>query len=53
MRSEQEMYELILGVAKNDDRILGVYLNGSRAKSDAPKDLFQDGNRIDLHIQVL
>lgn len=23
MRSEQEMYELIVGVAKNDDRILG------------------------------
>lgn len=42
MRSEQEMYELIVGVAKNDDRILGVYLNGSRAKSDAPRDLFQD-----------
>lgn len=42
MRSEQEMYDLILGVAKNDDRILGVYLNGSRTNPDAPRDLFQD-----------
>jgi len=42
MRSEKEMYELILGVARNDDRIRAVILNGSRANPNAASDIFQD-----------
>lgn len=30
MRSENEMYNLILDIAKNDVRIKAVYMNGSR-----------------------
>lgn len=42
MRSEQEMFDLILNFAKKDDNIRAVVLNGSRANPNAPKDLFQD-----------
>ena len=42
MRSEQEMLDLILDTARNDDRIRAVILNGSRANPNAPKDFFQD-----------
>lgn len=42
MRTEQEMFELILGVAKADERIRAVYMNGSRANPNAPKDRYQD-----------
>jgi aminoglycoside 6-adenylyltransferase len=42
LRSEQEMMELILGTAREDERIRAVYMNGSRANPDAPKDIFQD-----------
>lgn len=42
MRSQSEMMDLILGVAKKDERIRAVYLNGSRANPNAPKDIFMD-----------
>jgi aminoglycoside 6-adenylyltransferase len=42
MRSEQEMFELIVGTARQDDRIRAVILNGSRANPNAPRDIFQD-----------
>ena len=42
MRTEQEMFELILGVAKADARVLAVYMNGSRANPNADKDKYQD-----------
>jgi aminoglycoside 6-adenylyltransferase len=42
MRSEQEMMDLILGTAKEDDRIRAVIMNGSRANPSAKKDFFQD-----------
>jgi aminoglycoside 6-adenylyltransferase len=42
MRSESEMLDLILGVAKEDERIRAVTLNGSRANPNAPKDIFMD-----------
>jgi aminoglycoside 6-adenylyltransferase len=42
MRSEQEMLDLILIVARNDDRIRGVIMNGSRVNPKAPRDFFQD-----------
>ncbi|MCM1104614.1 MAG: aminoglycoside 6-adenylyltransferase [Clostridium sp.] len=42
MRSEKEIYDLILDVAKNDARIKAVYMNGSRTNEHVPKDRFQD-----------
>ncbi len=42
MRTEQEMFDLILGIAKRDDRIRAVYMNGSRTNPNAPRDIFQD-----------
>ncbi|RMF46026.1 MAG: aminoglycoside 6-adenylyltransferase [Anaerolineae bacterium] len=42
MRDEREMYALILGVAKSDERIRAVILNGSRANPKVNHDIFQD-----------
>ena len=42
MRDEKIMYQLFLGIANADSRILAVYLNGSRANQNVPKDIFQD-----------
>ena len=42
MRNKQEMLDLILYTAKNDDRIRAVMMNGSRANPNAPHDVFQD-----------
>ena len=42
MRNETEMFDLILNVAKNDERIRAVYMNGSRTNQNARKDIFQD-----------
>jgi aminoglycoside 6-adenylyltransferase len=42
MRSEQEMLDLILSTAANDERIRAVMLNGSRANPNARRDIFQD-----------
>ncbi len=42
MRNEEEVITLILNVAKSDDRIRAVLLNGSRANPKAKKDKFQD-----------
>ncbi|MEI2401814.1 aminoglycoside 6-adenylyltransferase [Niallia taxi] len=42
IRTEQEMHELILSVAKGDNRIRAVYMNGSRANPKVKKDILQD-----------
>ena len=42
MRTEQDMFDLILSFAKDDDRIRAVVMNGSRANPNAPRDIFQD-----------
>lgn len=42
MRSEREMYALILDVASRDERIRAVYQNGSRVNPNAPRDIFQE-----------
>lgn len=42
MRSEKEMLELIIGVAKKDERIRAAFIGGSRCNPNAPKDIFQD-----------
>jgi aminoglycoside 6-adenylyltransferase len=42
MRNENEMTDIILDVAKNDDRIRAVIINGSRTNPNVPEDIFQD-----------
>ena len=42
MRTEQEMLDLLLDFANKDENIRAVVMNGSRANSNAPKDIFQD-----------
>ena len=42
MRTEQEMMNLILGVAKADERIRAVYMNGSRTNPNVAKDDYRD-----------
>jgi len=42
MRSEAEIKNLILDIAKQDNRIRAVLLNGSRANSNIKPDRFQD-----------
>ncbi len=42
MRNEKEIIELILSIAKTDERIRAVRIDGSRANPNAPKDIYQD-----------
>lgn len=42
MRTQEQMFELILGYAKEDPRIVAVYMNGSRCNPNVKKDIFQD-----------
>ncbi len=42
MRSEEEMLDLILNFARNNDDIRAVVMNGSRVNPNAPRDPFQD-----------
>jgi len=42
MRTEQEMIDMILGVATADERVRAVYMNGSRANPNVIKDKYQD-----------
>ena len=42
MRSEQEIHNLIMAFAKNEENIRAVVLNGSRANPNVKKDILQD-----------
>ena len=42
MRSEKEIFDLILEIGEKDERIRGIYMNGSRTNPNVPKDIFQD-----------
>lgn len=42
MRSEKEMFDLILGIAERDEHIRAVVMNGSRANANIEPDIFQD-----------
>lgn len=53
MRSEQEVYELIINTAQNDERIRTVILNGSRANPNATNDIFQDYDVVYIVTEVL
>lgn len=36
------MFDLIISVAQNDERVRAVYMNGSRTNTNVPRDIFQD-----------
>jgi aminoglycoside 6-adenylyltransferase len=42
MKTEQEMYDLILKISAADERIRAVYMHGSRANPNAKKDKYSD-----------
>lgn len=42
MRSEQEIINLIIKVAQEDERIRAVYMGGSRTNPNVKKDIYQD-----------
>lgn len=42
MRTDQEMYQLIVQTARSDNRVLAEYLKGSRANPNVPPDMYQD-----------
>ncbi|MEH7226000.1 aminoglycoside 6-adenylyltransferase [Bacillus sp. JJ1566] len=42
MRNDKQMMDLILNIAKDDQRIRAVYMNGSRTNQNVPQDIFQD-----------
>jgi len=42
MRTEKEIYEMLLDIAANDSRIKAVYMNGSRTNPNVERDIFQD-----------
>ncbi len=48
MLTEREMFDLILGTARADERIRAVILNGSRANPAVKRDIFQDYDVIYL-----
>jgi aminoglycoside 6-adenylyltransferase len=52
MRSEQEMFDLIVETARSDERIRVVIMNGSRANPHAPRDIFQDFDIVYLVTDV-
>ena len=52
MRSEREIFDLILETARQDERIRAVILNGSRANPDSPRDIFQDFDIVYLVTDV-
>lgn len=42
MRTEQEIIDLVLKVAREDSRVRAVGMNGSRTNPNVPKDPFRD-----------
>lgn len=42
LRTEKEMYSMIMQIAEEDERIKAVYMNGSRTNENVEKDIFQD-----------
>lgn len=42
MRTEEEMFHIIIHAAETDDRVLAVYMKGSRANPNVPRDIYQD-----------
>ncbi|MCL1792575.1 MAG: aminoglycoside 6-adenylyltransferase [Oscillospiraceae bacterium] len=52
MRTEEVMMDLILGIAKADERVRAVSMEGSRANPQVSKDQYQDYD-ITIMLQIL
>lgn len=39
MRSDKEMFDIIIHTARSDDRVLAAYLKGSRTNPNVPRDV--------------
>ena len=52
MRSERKMLDLIMNVARDDERIRAVIMNGSRTNPNARRDIFQDFDIVYLVTDV-
>ena len=52
MRTETEMFDLIVGIANADERIRAVYMNGSRANPNVEKDKYQDYDIVYIVNQI-
>lgn len=53
MRTEEEMFQLIMDVAKQEEHIRAVGMVGSRTNVKAPKDSFQDFDIVYIVNHVL
>ena len=42
MRTEEEMFQIIVNAAKSDERVLAAYLKGSRTNPNALRDIYHD-----------
>ena len=45
--------DLILGMARTDERIRAVYMNGSRTNPNAPKDIYQDYDIVFVVTEIM
>jgi aminoglycoside 6-adenylyltransferase len=52
MHREQDLLQLILDTARQDERVRAVILQGSRANPHAPRDIFQDFDIVYLVTEV-
>lgn len=46
MRTPEQIIELLLNIAKNDENIRAVMITGSRANPDCPVDIYQDFDMV-------
>ena len=53
MRSEKEMFDLLISTAREDENILAAYLEGSRTVPGVPKDIFQDYDLVYVVKEIL
>src|SRR5690606_585470 len=52
MRTEKEMFDLILGFARKDDRVRIVAMNGSRANPNVQPNKYQDFDIVYLVTEI-
>ncbi|MFI3324814.1 MAG: aminoglycoside 6-adenylyltransferase [Clostridia bacterium] len=53
MRNEEQMMNLILNFAENNEKIRAVYMNGSRTNPNIKKDIYQDYDIVYVVTDVL
>jgi aminoglycoside 6-adenylyltransferase len=46
VRTEKEIYNMMMQIAQDDERIKAVYMNGSRTNKNVSRDIFQDYDMV-------